>query len=118
MNEDPVERSPAIEPMKLGDFTATPRMIGLAVIAIAMGVVRSLVALALLRLLDFCTNLFYYQQFSLAPASPAASTLGWLAVLVPVGGALIIGFMARYGSERIRGHGIPEALEAILVRGS
>jgi H+/Cl- antiporter ClcA/CBS domain-containing protein len=35
-----------------------------------------------------------------------------------VAGALIIGFMARYGSERIRGHGIPEALESILINGS
>jgi len=26
--------------------------------------------------------------------------------------------MARYGSERIRGHGIPEAIEAILINGS
>ena len=46
---------------------------------------------------------------------PAASTLGWLAVLVPVVGGLIVGLMARYGSERIRGHGIPEAMEAILI---
>src|SRR5205085_4787682 len=44
--------------------------------------------------------------------------LGILMVFVPIVGALIIGFMARYGSERIRGHGIPEALEAILTRGS
>src|SRR5437870_8620102 len=26
--------------------------------------------------------------------------------------------MARYGSERIRGHGIPEAIKAILISGS
>ena len=50
--------------------------------------------------------------------SPAGNHLGWLEVLVPIGGALIIGVMARYGSERIRGHGIPEAIEAILINGS
>ena len=50
--------------------------------------------------------------------SPAGNHLGWLSVLVPVGGGLIIGFMAHYGSERIRGHGIPEALESILINGS
>jgi H+/Cl- antiporter ClcA/CBS domain-containing protein len=50
--------------------------------------------------------------------SPAANHLGWFAVTVPVAGGLIIGLMARYGSERIRGHGIPEALESILISGS
>ncbi len=39
-------------------------------------------------------------------------------MLVPVAGGLIIGLMARYGSERIRGHGIPEAIESILISGS
>jgi H+/Cl- antiporter ClcA/CBS domain-containing protein len=50
--------------------------------------------------------------------SPAGNQLGIYSVLVPVAGALIIGVMARYGSERIRGHGIPEAIEAILINGS
>ena len=50
--------------------------------------------------------------------SPAGNHLGYWAVLVPVIGGLIIGLMARYGSERIRGHGIPEAIEAILMKGS
>ena len=50
--------------------------------------------------------------------SPAGNHLGYYSVLVPIGGALIIGVMARYGSERIRGHGIPEAIEAILINGS
>ena len=42
-------------------------------------------------------------------------TLGWWSVFVPVAGGLIIGLMARFGSDRIRGHGIPEAMEAILI---
>jgi H+/Cl- antiporter ClcA len=50
--------------------------------------------------------------------SPAGNHLGVWEVLVPVAGAIIIGFMARYGSERIRGHGIPEAIESILLKGS
>ena len=50
--------------------------------------------------------------------SPAGNHLGYWSLLVPVGGALIIGVMARFGSERIRGHGIPEAIEAILMNGS
>jgi chloride channel protein, CIC family len=53
-----------------------------------------------------------------AMVSPAGNHLGVLAIFVPVAGALIIGLMARYGSERIRGHGIPEAIESILINGS
>src|SRR6202043_685831 len=49
---------------------------------------------------------------------PAGNHLGYWSVLIPIGGALIIGVMARFGSERIRGHGIPEAIEAILINGS
>jgi len=76
------------------------------------------VALALLRLIGHFTNLFYYGHWGGALVSPAGNHLGWYAVLVPVGGGLIVGLMARYGSERIRGHGIPEAIEAILINGS
>src|SRR5205814_1951922 len=54
----------------------------------------------------------------LRSVSPSGNRLGALVVLVPAAGALVIGFMARYGSERIRGHGIPEAIESILIRGS
>src|SRR3954465_543781 len=86
--------------------------------AIAIGVIASYVALALLRLIGLFTNLFFFQRWSTALVSPAGNHLGVFEVLVPVIGALIIGFMARYGSERIRGHGIPEAIEAILISGS
>jgi len=102
----------------LGDFTTTTRVIPISLLAICIGVVSTYVAWALLRLISFCTNAFYYGRWSTAFVSPAANHLGWYAVLIPVAGGLIIGFMARYGSERIRGHGIPEALESILINGS
>ncbi len=104
--------------MSLGDFTTDSRVITITALALGIGVVSAYVALALLRLIGFFTNLFFYQRISSAMVSPAHNTLGWMEVLVPVGGALIIGFMARYGSDRIRGHGIPEAIEAILINGS
>ena len=75
-------------------------------------------ALALLRLIGLFTNLFFFQRWGTALVSPAGNHLGVFVILVPVVGALIIGLMARYGSERIRGHGIPEAIEAILINGS
>jgi H+/Cl- antiporter ClcA len=102
----------------LSDFTATRRMIPISLLACAIGLLSAGLAWILLRLIAFFTNLFYFGRFSVAPASPAANHLGWFAVLVPVAGALIIGLMARFGSDRIRGHGIPEALESILINGS
>jgi H+/Cl- antiporter ClcA len=103
---------------KLGDFTTTLRILPIAGLAIAIGVIGAYVALALLRLIGFFTNLFYYHRIGSALVSPAGNHLGWWALLVPVAGGLIIGLMARYGSERIRGHGIPEAIESILISGS
>jgi H+/Cl- antiporter ClcA len=111
-----MKRSPELE--KLGDFTTTIRVLPIAGLAIVIGLVGACVALALLRLIGFFTNLFYYQRLGSALVSPAGNHMGWWAVLVPVAGGLIIGLMARYGSERIRGHGIPEALESILIGGS
>src|SRR5262245_35477157 len=103
---------------KLGDFTTTRRVIYLSLVAIGIGVLSAFVALALLRLIGLFTNLFFFQRWDTALVSPTGNMLGLFEVLVPVVGALIIGFMARYGSERIRGHGIPEAIEAILIGGS
>ena len=103
---------------KLGDFTVTPRTITISILAVAIGAISAFVALGLLKLIGLFTNLFFFQRWSTALVSPAGNHLGALEILVPVGGALIIGFMARYGSERIRGHGIPEAIESILINGS
>jgi len=108
--------APQSEP--LADFTATRRMVPISILALVIGGIAAFVALALLRLIDLFTNLFYFQRASFEPASPAHHTLGPWSVIVPIGGALLIGLMARFGSERIRGHGIPEALEAILFNKS
>ncbi len=102
----------------LGDFTTTTRVLPIAGLALGIGIFAAYVAAGLLRLINFFTNLFFYQRFSIAPASPADHHLGWMVVIVPVVGAFIVGVMARYGSEKIRGHGIPEAIEAILMKGS
>ena len=102
----------------LGDFTTTTRLIPIAALALVIGALASFVALALLRLIGLFTNLFYFGRWSTALVSPAGNHLGVFSLFVPIGGALIIGVMARYGSERIRGHGIPEAIEAILINGS
>jgi H+/Cl- antiporter ClcA/CBS domain-containing protein len=103
---------------ELGDFTTTLRVLPISGLAIVIGAVCAVLALVLLRLIGLFTNLFYFGRWSTAMVSPVGNHLGIYAVFVPVIGALVIGVMARYGSERIRGHGIPEAIEAILINGS
>src|SRR5437868_7901308 len=103
---------------RLADFTTDLRVIPLSFICIGIGVVGAFLALILLKLIYFFTNLFFFHRFSFEFTSPAQNTLGYLVILVPIIGGLIVGIMARFGSERIRGHGIPEAIEAILLRGA
>jgi H+/Cl- antiporter ClcA len=85
-----------------------------AKVVLFIGALSAVVAYVLVWLIAVITNLAFYQRFSSVFQSPDHHRLGYLVILVPVIGGLIIGFMARYGSEKIRGHGIPEALEAIL----
>jgi chloride channel protein, CIC family len=103
---------------KLGDFTTTPRISLISLMAIGIGIVSAFVALILLRLIGLFTNLFFFHRWSTALVSPVGNQLGVFVIIVPIIGALIIGIMERYGSERIRGHGIPEAIETILMNGS
>jgi H+/Cl- antiporter ClcA/CBS domain-containing protein len=103
---------------ELGDFTAGRRTLPISALAMLIGGVCAFVALALLKLIGLFTNVFYFGRWDTSMVSPAANHLGWYSIFVPVAGALLIGLMARYGSDRIRGHGIPEAIEAILINGS
>ena len=105
-------------PGELGDFTTTRDVVPMSFAALGIGVLSAFVALGLLRLIGLFTNLFFYLRWNSALVSPAGHHLGPVVILIPVVGAFIIGLMARYGSERIRGHGIPEAIEAILISGS
>jgi CIC family chloride channel protein len=100
---------------ELGDFRTDKRMVLLAILAVPIGAISALVAKALIWLIAVITNLAFFLRFSSEAVTPAQNHLGYWAVGVPVAGALVIGLMARYGSEKIRGHGIPEALEAILL---
>jgi chloride channel protein, CIC family len=102
----------------LGDFTVTTRVLPIAAMAICIGVFAAYIALGLMKLIGFFTNFFFFQRFDTALVSPEGHHLGLLVIAVPVVGALLVGIMARYGSDKIRGHGIPEAIEAILMNGS
>jgi CIC family chloride channel protein len=103
------------ESSALRDFTVNKRVWALCGIAPVIGAGATLMAVLLLRCIGAATNLFYYHRFSTSLVSPAGSPLGRWMVIVPIIGGLIVGVMARYGSDKIRGHGIPEAIEAILL---
>jgi CIC family chloride channel protein len=102
----------------LRDFTVDRRVWLISALAVIVGAGGAALAVLLLRAIAFATNLFYYHRFSLAMVGPAGSPLGYWMVLVPILGGIIVGIMARYGSDKIRGHGIPEAIEAILLNGA
>lgn len=89
-------------------------MMMLAAAALIVGTGGALGAWLLLRAIAVATNLFWFGRLSDAPAAITDNMLGIGVIAVPVIGSLIVGVMARYGSDKIRGHGIPEAIEAIL----
>ena len=97
-----------------GDFATDVRLLRISAIAAVGGVLSTVAAHFLLHLIHFFSNLFFFQTFSTANRSPAENTLGFLVIAAPVVGGLLVGLIARFGSEQIRGHGIPEAIEAIL----
>ena len=99
----------------LRDFTVDSRVWLLSGVALLIGMGATFLAVLLLRLIALSTNLFYYHRFSSLSVSPAGSSQGHWTVIVPVTGGLLVGLMARFGSDKIRGHGIPEAIEAILL---
>jgi CIC family chloride channel protein len=113
----PNTRRSGTEPV-LGDFTASPSLLRLVPLALLIGALAAGISLALLDMIGFFTNLFYFQRLSVHLVSPYGNKLGVLAIGIPVVGGLLVGLMARFGSEQIRGHGIPEAMERILINGS
>ena len=96
------------------DFSADPRLLKISLIAVVIGCCGTLAAFVLLALIHLFTNLFFFQSWSFAARSPAQNSLGVWVIFLPITGGLIVGLIARFGSEKIRGHGIPEAIEAIL----
>lgn len=99
---------------RLSDHSADKRMLMLAAMAVVTGSGGALGAWCLLKLIAIATNLFWFGRLSDQPAIISNTTVGMTLVFIPVIGSVIVGLMARYGSEKIRGHGIPEAIETIL----
>ena len=100
------------------DFRPSVSILKMSCMAVFIGIAGALVAWLLYRMIGFVTNVAFLQRVSFAFVPPSLTTSKWAIVIAPVVGGLIVGLMARFGTDRIRGHGIPEALEAILFRKS
>ena len=110
-------RAPAFH-STLGDFRLGPRVLIVIAMAVVVGLFGVTAAWLLSKLIALASNIAYFGLWTSDVHSVAATPLGPIRILIPVVGGLIVGLMARYGSEKIRGHGIPEAIEAILIGNS
>ncbi len=94
------------------------RSLKISLLAILLGLAGGLIAQVLTKLIGLITNLFFYGRLSSSFISPADNHLGIFVIIIPVIGGIIVGLMARYGSTGIRGHGIPEAMEQVILNES
>jgi len=94
------------------------RVLLIAAVAVVLGVCSAFIAQLLVALIALVTNAAFYGRLSVDAASPAGHQLGPWVIVVPVIGGLVVGVMARWGSRAIRGHGIPEAMEQVLLNES
>ncbi|HTP07607.1 MAG TPA: chloride channel protein [Anaerolineae bacterium] len=106
------------QPERLRQPSANFHLLLVSILAAVIGISAGFIAYVLYYLIQFFTNLFFYQRLSFQPITPDLNQLGIFVILVPVIGGLIVGLMARYGTPKIRGHGIPEAMEAVLTNRS
>jgi H+/Cl- antiporter ClcA len=108
-----------VDGMKLAaPQTANFRLGFVSLLAGVVGLIAGLIAYLLYNLIGLFSNIAFYQRFSTQFTSDRFNHLGIWVIFVPVIGGLIVGFMAKYGSEKIKGHGIPEAMEAVLINRS
>jgi chloride channel protein, CIC family len=94
------------------------RMVLMSFLAAGIGLLAGLIAFVLYKLIGLFTNIFFYHRFVADFISARHNQLGLWVIPVPVIGGIIVGFMAKYGSSKIKGHGIPEAMEAVMVNRS
>ena len=94
------------------------RMLLISLLSAAIGFVAGIIAFALYKLIGLFTNLFFFHRWSTDFVSAQHNHLGWMVIVTPAIGGLIVGVMAKYGTSKIKGHGIPEAMEAVLFNRS
>ena len=101
---------------RLRDYSADSRILYTSLLAAVLGAVSAVLAWALLEMIALCTNLFYFHTWSFADRDPWQAGRHWWLMLMPVVGGLIVGLIARYLSPKVRGHGMPEAIETVVFK--
>jgi H+/Cl- antiporter ClcA len=94
------------------------RMVLISFLAGGVGLLAGLIAFVLYKLIGLFTNIFFYHRFAADFISARHTQIGLWIIVTPVIGGIIVGFMAKYGTPKIKGHGIPEAMEAVLFNRS
>ncbi len=94
------------------------RMVLVSFLAAGIGLIAGGIAFLLYKLIGLLTNISFYGRFAADFISARHNHLGLWVIPIPVIGGIIVGIMAKYGSSKIKGHGIPEAMEAVLFNRS
>ena len=115
-----VERLPVTMPSSSSaSASATGFRLGLvSCLTAIVGVAAAVVAYGLYLMIGLVGNLVYFQRWDTSIRTMVGNHLGLLVIVIPAVGGLLVGLMAKYGTSKIRGHGIPEAMEAVLTNKS
>jgi hypothetical protein len=118
--DESIPLAPSMSPIQGKKQVQVPGMVDkrvfyLSIQAIINALVIGAIAKVLVYLIDLITNIAFYGKFSFEGAGPAENSLGIAVIAVPIVGSIIVGLLAKYGSAAIRGHGIPEAMEKIIL---
>lgn len=97
--------------------TSTRRLTLLTVLGAVLGVTGGLAAWVLIHLIVLLTNLALFHTWSWQARSLSELQPNWTLFVTAIAGALIVSLLAKW-APLIRGHGIPEAMEAILTKQS
>lgn len=111
-------RNPDRDVVRFRDGSLDRRVSLISALAVGVAFAAGFIAQALMRLIALITNIAFFHHASFAAASPAKNHIGLLVIIVPAIGGVVVGIMARFGSKAIRGHGIPEAMEQVLLNQS
>ncbi|HTW32158.1 MAG TPA: chloride channel protein [Candidatus Sulfotelmatobacter sp.] len=94
------------------------RLLAISLLAIVVGALGGFVAEALLRTINFLTDLLFFGQWSTAYLPPNTAPHHWWFLFLPAAGGLGVGLLVQYFSPEVKGDGIPEAMAVVLTKGS
>ncbi len=92
-----------------------PRFVLLSIYSLIVGLIAGLVAEGVLKLIYLFTNIFFAGHGSLKVDYPDDFHLGLWVILIPAIGGIVAGLAIHFWEPSLKGHGTPEAMEAVLI---